>query len=244
LRAHRLPHRGMARSSKKTRVLGYVRVSTTEQAEEGVSLDAQTTKLRDYARLHDLELVDVVADNGVSAKRTTNRPGLQRALKALKRGEAAGLVVVKLDRLSRTTTDLLGLVAQADRERWQLHSIHEHLDTRTPHGRFVLTILAGLAQMEREQIAERTRDAMAELRRQGRRISGKPPFGFRFEGEKVVPVPAEQRALERIRKMHAEGMGSWRIWKRLNQRGGKNPRTGRPWSRGSVVAILRTLART
>ena len=113
----------MART-KKPHVLGYVRVSTTEQAEEGVSLDAQATKLRDYCRLHDLELVEVVADDGVSAKKTSNRPALQRALAALKKGKAAGLVVVKLDRLSRTTTDLLGLVAQADRERWQLHSIH------------------------------------------------------------------------------------------------------------------------
>lgn len=205
-----------------------------------MSLDAQTTKLRDYCRLHDLELVEVVADNGVSAKKTSNRPALQRALAALKKGKAAGLVVVKLDRLSRTTTDLLGLVAQADRECWQLHSIHEHLDTRTPHGRFVLTILAGLAQMEREQIAERTREAMAELRRQGRRISGKAPFGFMFRGDNVVPVRKEQRALKRIKKLSAEGLGSWRIWKRMNARGGRNPRTGRPWSRGSVVAVLKT----
>ena len=105
---------------------------------------------------------------------------------------------------------------------------------------FVLTILAGLAQMEREQIAERTRDAMAELRRQGRRISGKPPFGYRFKNGRVVPVPREQRVLRKILKLRTEGLGSWRIWKWLNARGGKNPRTGRAWSRGSVVAILKT----
>jgi len=176
------------------------------------------------------------------AKTTKKRPGLQRALKALKKRDVEGIVVVKIDRLSRSTKDVLDLADQAQREGWQLHSIDERLDTSSPQGRFTLTLLAALAQMEREQIAERTRVAMAELKRQGKRVSGRPPFGYRFKGDKVVPVRAEQRIVRRIRKLKAEGLGSWRITKRMNARGGKNPRTGKPWSRGSVFAICRRLA--
>ena len=116
---------------------------------------------------------------------------LQRALQALRSGEVVGLVAVKLDRLSRTTRDVLDLVARAEKESWALHSIEERLDTSSAQGRFVVTLLGALSQLEREQAAERTKSAMAELRRQGRRISGKPPFGYRFEGGRVVEVTEE-----------------------------------------------------
>lgn len=83
------------------KVLGYVRVSTEEQSESGHSLGAQREKLKAYAALYDLELVEIVEDGGQSAK-TLNRPGLQRALKILRNGEADGIVIVKLDRLTRS----------------------------------------------------------------------------------------------------------------------------------------------
>jgi len=143
-------------------VIGYIRVSTTEQADKGVSLDAQRHRLEAYCTAHGLALLRVEEDAGVSAKRTSNRPALQRALRALARGEASGLVAVKLDRLSRTTRDVLDLVSRAEKEDWALHSIDERLDTSSPQGRFVVTVLGALAQLEREQAADRTRVALAE----------------------------------------------------------------------------------
>ncbi len=110
-------------------VIGYCRVSTIEQAETGISLDAQRHRLQAYADAHGLELARVEVDRGISARRTTNRPALQRALQALRKGEVVGLVAVKLDRLSRTTRDVLDLVARAEKESWALHSIEERLDT-------------------------------------------------------------------------------------------------------------------
>ncbi len=221
-------------------VIGYCRVSTTEQAESGISLDAQRHRLAAYCTAHGLTLARVEEDAGISARRTTNRPALQRALQALRNGEAVGLVAVKLDRLSRTTRDVLDLVAQAEKEAWALHSIEERLDTSSAQGRFVVTLLGALSQLEREQAAERTKSAMAELRRQGKRISGKPPFGFRFDNGSVVEVAEEQMILGRIRELRDVGKGCYAIATRLNREGVHNPRTGKAWFFGTVRSVMRT----
>jgi len=225
------------------RVIGYCRVSSEDQAANGISLDAQRHRLQAYCDAHGLTLARMEEDAGISAKRTTNRPALQRALGALKRGEAGGLVVVKLDRLSRTTADLLRLMAQAEREGWELHSLSEHLDTSSPHGRFFITIIGGLAQMEREQVSDRTKAAMAELRRQGKRTSRYPPFGYRFKKDRVVKVAREQNILRRMLELQAEGAGCYRVASVLNAEGTVNPRTRRPWFYGTVRAILESAQR-
>ena len=235
----------MRRSRRKDAagVVGYIRVSTADQADRGVSLEAQRRRLEAYCEAHGLALVRVEEDAGVSAKRTSNRPALQRALKALEKGEASGLVAVKLDRLSRTTRDVLDLVSRAEKEGWALHSIDERLDTSSPQGRFVVTVLGALAQLEREQAGERTRVALAELRRQGKRISGRPPFGFRFDGGRVVEVAEEQRVLARMKGLAEDGAGCYRIATVLNEAGDVNPRTRAPWFFGTVRAILDSAAR-
>jgi DNA invertase Pin-like site-specific DNA recombinase len=210
-------------------VIGYSRVSSEDQAANGVSLDAQRHRIESYCEAHNLRLLSIEKDAGISAKTMQKRPGLQMALQALKTLKASGLVVLKLDRLSRTTRDVLDLAERAQRERWQLHSIDERLDTSSPQGRFTLTLLAALAQMEREQVGARTKAAMAELRRQGRRTSRYPPFGYRFKGDRLVKVAREQKILRRMLELQADGNGCWRIARVLNGEGKGNPRTGRAW---------------
>ena len=125
-----------------TRTIAYVRVSTDKQADRGVSLDAQQAKAKAYAELYDLDIVEVVIDAGVSAK-TLDRPGLERALGMLKAGKADALLVVKLDRLTRSVRDLGHLL-----ERYfapgkaALLSVGEQIDTRSAGGRLVLNVLA------------------------------------------------------------------------------------------------------
>ncbi len=205
---------------KTTKALGYVRVSTQEQADEGISLDAQRAKLAAYAALQDLDLIAVLADEGISGKRADNRPGLQEALRRLRSGEAAALVVLKLDRLSRSTRDVLDLVDRCGREGWSLHSIGEKLDTSSAAGRFVVTIMAGLAQMEREQIGERTALAMSFLKASGRRV-GAIPFGFDLatDGRTLVPNPEEQAIREEILALLGQGMSRRQVAAELNARG-------------------------
>ncbi|MEM8885177.1 MAG: recombinase family protein [Planctomycetota bacterium] len=222
------------------RILAYCRVSTLEQAQEGVSLEAQKTRIHAYAEAHGYVVSAVEIEEGVSGK-TLARPALQNALRRLRRCEADGLAVMRLDRLSRATSDVLALVARSEQERWALHSVSESLDTSTPHGRFAVTILAGLAQMERETIAERTKTALGELRRQGKRISGKPPLGFAFDDGRLVPVEREQIVLQEMERLRGDGFGARRIAGQLNEGGVVNPRTGRLWSPSTVASILRRL---
>lgn len=246
--------RGLPKSSSP-RLVGYVRVSTHEQADGGLSLAAQRERLRAYAVAHGFDLVGLEEDAGLSGSLSpTKRPGLSRALAAVAAGKADGVAVVKLDRLSRTVAHTLALVAQAEREGWRLASVSEALDTGTAVGRMVVTILAALAQMEREQVGERTTAAMDQIAREGRARSRFLPFGFRLAGSDtteavagdrspLVADQAEQAILAQMLALQAEGKGAHRIAGTLNAAGTVNPRTGSAWSVGTAAAILRTAER-
>ena len=251
----RKPSRRRPVAPSTPRLVGYVRVSTAEQADGGLSLAAQRERLAAYATAQGFDLVAVEEDAGLSGGLPpTKRPGLARALAAVADGRAEGLAVVKLDRLSRSVPDTLDLVERSEREGWRLASVSEALDTGTAAGRMVLTILAALGQMEREQIGERTTAAMEQIVRDGRARSHRLPFGFRVEGSRatvakagdrsqLVPEQTEQRILAQMLALHADGNGAHRIARTLNEGGTLNPRTRAPWSTGTVAAILRTVER-
>lgn len=221
------------------RVISYVRVSTSEQARDGLSLGVQESRMRAYCEAHGHELLRIEKDAGVSARRTSNRPALQRALRTLTKGGADGLVAVKLDRLSRTTRDVLDLVARAEKERWTLHSMEEKLDTSTPIGRFVVTVFGALAQLEREQASARSREILLDKMARGEAAGGCAPFGLGIEGGRLVVAPSEREQLARMETMRAGGLSCAAIATALPA----HPRTGRPWTRLSVWRVLRTAAR-
>ena len=131
-----------------TKTVAYVRVSTDKQADAGQSLEAQRAKVESYAGLYDLELVEVIVDAGVSAK-NLSRPGLDRALAMLKSGKAEALLVVKLDRLTRSVRDLGELVEHYFASgKAALLSVSEQIDTRSAGGRLVLNVLASVSQWD------------------------------------------------------------------------------------------------
>ena len=168
------------------RVIAYARVSTVEQAEGGISLDAQIAKMAAYAGLYELETVETVLDPGESGK-TLNRPGLQRALGLLKTGKADGLLIVKLDRLTRSIADWQDLIDAyfGERAGRQLLSVNDSIDTRTAAGRLVLNVLITVAQWERETIGERTRDALQHKIKSHQRV-GKVRYGYDLAADGVT----------------------------------------------------------
>lgn len=226
------------------KVIGYVRVSTEEQATNGQSLDAQRAKLDAYAKLYDLELVAVVEDAGQSAK-SLNRPGLQTALAALRRGEADGVLIAKLDRLTRSVADWQALIDGyfGDRPGKQLFSVADSIDTRTAAGRLVLNVLLSVAQWERETIGERTRDALQHKIRKGERC-GKVRFGYDLaaDGRTLVENPAEQSVLRSVRDSRAAGQSLRAIAADLT-RSGVATKDGKPaWTHTAVNRLLQRAA--
>lgn len=221
-----------------------IRCSTEEQAGKN-SLPTQENGIRAYCDQQGHTLTALHTDAGMSGKiHPTKRPGLAAALALIKRGEADGLIVFKLDRMSRSIRDVIDLVDMFDRKGWALVSVSESIDTKSAMGQMFVQMLAMLAQLERKLIGERTREAMAQLARDGKRRSGKAPFGYRFEGGKVVPDKAEQATLADIRGLQGLGHGPRTIARAFNETGRLNPRTGGLWARSTVASILDTARRT
>ena len=186
-----------------TKAVLYIRVSTDKQAQHGVSLEAQQAKGEAYANLYDLEIVATCIDAGESAK-SLNRPALQDALGYLESGDAEALLVVKLDRLTRSVKDLSVLIDDYFASRFSLLSVSENIDTRTAAGRLVLNILASVSAWEREAVSERTKAALAHKKNQGA-VLGNAPYGFRKVGSKLVQVDSEQQTIVKIVSLHKGG---------------------------------------
>lgn len=222
----------------RTRTVAYVRVSTDKQADRGVSLEAQQAKIRAYAELYALELLDVIVDAGVSAK-TLERPGLSRALGMLKAGTVEALLVVKLDRLTRSVRDLGALVADyfAGPDGPALLSVSEQIDTRTAAGRLVLNVLGAVSQWEREAIGERTSAAMRHLAAQGSYTGGAAPFGFHLVGDRLEAHEAEQLVIRAARALRSSGLSLRAVAASLEEQGHRT-RTGRAFAPVQVARML------
>ena len=229
------------------KVIGYSRVSTMEQAEEGVSLDAQAARIADWCQRNGHGQPNVETDEGLSGKRADNRPGLQRALDAVCR-ERGVLVVYSLARLCRSTRDALDIAERLKRAGAHLVSITEQIDTTTAMGEFFFTVMAALAQLERRLIGERTKEALHHKRRKGQKLGGLAPYGYRPvksgirtpDGRPVInleSVPEEQHVIERIRTMREDGQPYRAIADWLNEQGAPT-RTGTAWSAKVVRDIL------
>ena len=222
-----------------TRTVAYVRVSTDKQADKGFSLEAQRVKVEAYASLYDLTLVEVVIDAGVSAK-TLDRPGLNRALGMLKTGQADALLVVKLDRLTRSVVDLGTLVeTYFAAGKWALLSVGEQIDTRSAAGRLVLNVLASVSQWEREAIGERTSAAMQHKASLGEFTGGAAPYGFRVSADGVLleKEPAEQAVLAEARTLRGAGLSLRAVAQELDKAGMRS-RAGRPFAAGQVARMV------
>ena len=158
---------------RKVRVLGYTRVSTGEQGDSGLGLEAQRDTIRAECERQGWTLTDIyedVATGGIRKK----RPELERALRALAAHEADILVVSKLDRLTRSMLDFAQIMEQARKEGWALVVIDLAVDMTTPNGALIAGIMSVLAEWERQIISERTKSALAVARKRGVRLGRKP----------------------------------------------------------------------
>lgn len=196
--------------------IGYIRVSTDEQAQDGVSLDVQRKRIEQYAELYDIELVAIIEDAGASAK-TMKRDGLQTALTMLREGKADALLVAKLDRLTRNVRDL-GELIEGYFGKYRLLSVADHIDTSSATGRLVLNVLGSVSQWEREQIAERTAAAL-QYKKHQHEVYNHVPLGYAAADGKLVPIDEELRVVADIMALRDQGLSYHAIAAEMNARG-------------------------
>jgi DNA invertase Pin-like site-specific DNA recombinase len=227
----------MSNKAQPIKAVGYIRVSTDQQASDGVSLAAQRAKIEQYCELYDLELVRIIEDAGQSAK-TLERAGLHQALDCLNTGEASALIVAKLDRLTRSVADLATLLEQYFASRFDLVSVGEQVNTGTAAGRLVLNVLMSVSQWEREAISERTRTALQYKKSQGKRV-GSIPYGFDLgaDGAALEENAEEQEIIRAVVKFHAAGLSLGKIAAQLGAHG-YNSRGGGKWHPQTIKNIL------
>jgi DNA invertase Pin-like site-specific DNA recombinase len=216
----------------------YIRVSTAQQAEEGVSLEAQQARIAAYCMANGLELVNTFTDAGLSGKRADNRPGLQAALEAVC-NDGGILVVYSLSRLARSVGDTLQIAEQLRKSGAELASLSERIDTSSAGGRMVFTMLAAFAQFERDLTAERTSAALQHKKSLGQRV-GTVPFGYRLadDGITLLAIPEQQRALEIIRQLRESGCTLQQIADRLEAAGVLTAKGKTSWSPKVVRGLV------
>ncbi len=224
--------------------IGYVRVSTTEQVQSGLGLADQRQRIAAHCTARGLNLGAVYDDNGVSGgKPLATRTGGAKLLKALRRRDTRAVVMLKLDRGFRNAADCLATAETWERGGISLHVVDlggNSIDTSSAAGRFMLCVLAGAAEMERNLTCERTRAALAVKRGRGER-TGTVPYGWELadDGVALLPVDAEQGIIADIRAMRADGWSFRRIAAELNQRGVLTKKGVGEWGHQAIASILR-----
>lgn len=224
-------------NKERQKAVGYVRVSTEQQASDGVSLAAQREKIEQYCALYDLDLIAVVEDAGASAK-TLERDGLSEVLTLMEAGQAHALVVAKLDRLTRSVADLATLLEKYFAGRFDLVSVGEQVNTGTAAGRLVLNVLMSVSQWEREAISERTKTALQHKKARGQRV-GSVPYGYCLDsnGATLNEDAEEQEIIHAVEKFHASGLSLGKIAAQLGTHG-YTSRGGGKWHPQTIKNIL------
>jgi DNA invertase Pin-like site-specific DNA recombinase len=231
---------GLVGRSLDVVVVGYMRVSSQGQVEDGVSLDAQRAKIEAWAKLHDETDIVIYQDAGISGASMDQRPGLQNALRDVCRRKGV-LVIYSLSRLARSTRDTLSISDRLAKSGAELVSLSERIDTTSASGKMVFRMMAVLAEFERDQISERTRAAMAHLRSSRRRFSRFAPYGWDFDrsGELILPNLVEHQVIGRMVEMRAQGLTFQAIAERLTEESVPTKHSGRPWTAKVVWTAVR-----
>ena len=220
------------------KVVGYIRVSTTGQAEEGVSLEAQKAKIEAWCNLNDGELVALFEDAGISGGGMVKRDGLQDALKATTKGMA--LVTYSISRLARSTKDLLAIAETLRTRKAALVSVTEQIDTASAMGEFFFTVMGAIATLERKVTGERTKMALAHKKAKGE-VYAATPFGFEAIEGRLVEVKREAKIVGEILRQRESGASLAEIAESLNAQGIEGKRGGR-WFPSTVRYLIQRQA--
>lgn len=222
----------------------YLRVSTEEQAQEGFSIRAQEQKLKDFARIKDWAIYKIYADEGISGKDITGRPAVKEMIADVEAGHIKNVLVFKIDRLTRSTADLIYLVDLFNQHDCAFNSLMESIDTQTASGRMFIKIIGIFAEFERENIMERTRVGVERKVKEGFSLcTATPSYGFdRPVGQKIQTINEDEASVVReIFDLYVnEGATLTDVARRLNLRGVATKRE-KNWDSTKIRRVLKNV---
>lgn len=218
---------------KITNVAAYIRVSTEDQAESGLGMDAQRTRCKAMALVKGWNEPIFYEDDGISGtKPVSKRPGLKRLVDDMAEGKIHAIIIPSLDRLGRTAKIIINLVEDFRIYNVSLVSCKESFDTSTPQGQLMLGIFAVLAQFERDLVSQRTTDALIERGKIDGEKGGRLPYGYRRSDKGIVIYEEEIKIVRRIFRMHKQGHSLREIAISISTEEKK-------WQHSSIAEILR-----
>jgi site-specific DNA recombinase len=229
------------------RAAGYTRVSSTEQVNNGTSLETQRKQIEAYCTMKGIELVSIFSDEGVSgSKPIADRPEGARLTEMTEKGDVQAIIIVKLDRGFRNVVDCLQSVDSWERKGISLHIVDlggNSIDTTSPAGRFMLTVLSAAGEMERGMINDRCNAGRRARKAEGKRI-GEIPFGFQVaeDGKTLIENATEQEVIATCNQLRARGMTIRQIVSELTSRGIVTRGNRATWSTSQVFKILKRAA--
>lgn len=219
------------------KAIGYIRVSTDKQAQDGVSLDNQRQQIENYCRYKGIVLVQIVEDAGISGGKNAAREGFCALLDTVESREVNALVIYSLERLSRDMLTLLSFERLLSEYDLELHTVQGAVDTSTPQGWMSFAMNAFMGEMERRQVKYRTKAAMQYKKSQSA-VVGSVPYGFSRDGEMLIENSEEQAVIARVNTMYTNGLKLADIARSLAA-SGIMTRTGKPFDHAQIKRIIK-----
>lgn len=217
-------------------VILYGRVSTQQQALHGYSIEAQIKKMKQYAELKEYKNIILLTDSGYSGK-NMNRPGFIRMIEMVKQNEVEAIIIYSISRFARNIIDTLKTIELLNRYNIAFHSITENIDTSTAMGRFFITTIANIAQLEREQISERTK-LILQHKKENNERTGQLAFGYSAtKKNKLVINKSEMNTLKLIKELKENGFTYSSIADILIKRNRKNKNGNIYWNKGMICRL-------
>ena len=228
-----------SKESHAVKAVGYVRVSSQEQVEEGASIPRQVEQIQTYCKLKGLGEPEIIIDQGVSGFKSS-REGFQRLQELCRARAIKAVIVYDLSRLSRSVRDTLEFVEDTiGKNGIEFVSLQNDIDTTSPTGKAFLTISAVFNQLYRDEIAHKTREALQHKKKRGEKTGGLVPFGYELiDGCKLIPKKGEAQIVRFMHELRQQGLSLREIIKELESRGIETKTGRKVWHPKIVRQIL------